>query len=162
MKACFKCQKMLPMSEFYKHPQMGDGHLGKCKTCTRKDTADRVALKSSTDLDWVMKERERHRIKSELKRRRMGVGKRKPAKDRIEAQRLRRSLYPDKYLANMMVGNAVRDGRLKKLPCEKCGRTPAQAHHDDYSKPLSVRWLCIKHHSEFHINQRDALIKSRF
>ena len=41
MKTCFKCHLTLPLSEFYHHPRMKDGHLGKCKECTKKDVADR-------------------------------------------------------------------------------------------------------------------------
>jgi hypothetical protein len=37
MKTCFKCQEMKPLCEFYPHKRMKDGHLNKCKTCTRRD-----------------------------------------------------------------------------------------------------------------------------
>ena len=37
-KTCFKCGKLLPLSSFYKHSGMADGHLNKCKDCTRNDT----------------------------------------------------------------------------------------------------------------------------
>ncbi len=56
---------------------------------------------------------------------------------------------PVKRAAHIAVGNALRDGKLKRQPCEVCGAV-AQAHHDDYSKPLAVRWLCTKHHAEWH------------
>lgn len=56
---------------------------------------------------------------------------------------------PVKRAAHIAVGNALRDGELKRQPCEVCGAM-AQAHHDDYSKPLDVRWLCTKHHAEWH------------
>jgi hypothetical protein len=57
---------------------------------------------------------------------------------------------PLKKAASTAVNNAVRDGRLSKQPCEVCGKAQAQAHHDDYSKPLDVRWLCTTHHAEWH------------
>lgn len=60
-----------------------------------------------------------------------------------------RAKNPLKYKARTAVGNAVRDGRLIKGPCEVCGTTKrVQAHHHDYSKPLDVRWLCFQHHRE--------------
>jgi ribosomal protein S27AE len=52
--------------------------------------------------------------------------------------------------AHKAVGIALRDGDLKKQLCEVCRRSPAFAHHDDYSKPLKVRWLCVRHHLQAH------------
>ncbi len=43
-----------------------------------------------------------------------------------------------------------RRGKLLKQPCEVCGNLKSEKHHDDYSKPLEVRWLCRKHHLEHH------------
>lgn len=57
--------------------------------------------------------------------------------------------YPEKDAAHRLVTNAIRSGILIQQPCEKCGNK-AEAHHDDYLKPLSVRWLCRKHHGEHH------------
>jgi hypothetical protein len=62
-KKCFKCNESKPITDFYKHPQMKDGRLGKCKICTRVDTASNVALKS-LDPSWAAKERKRHRLKT--------------------------------------------------------------------------------------------------
>jgi hypothetical protein len=59
--------------------------------------------------------------------------------------------YPEKVAARTAVANALRDGRLTKAPCEKCGAEPAHAHHDNYAFPLDVRWLCQQHHTEVHL-----------
>lgn len=54
------------------------------------------------------------------------------------------------HKARSLVRRAVEAGRLIRKPCEVCGSSPADAHHDDYSKPLNVRWLCRPHHAEHH------------
>ena len=57
-----------------------------------------------------------------------------------------------KSTARDKVRYAVRNGKLKRLPCEKCGTEKAEAHHTDYSQPLKVMWLCRTHHQEWHDN----------
>lgn len=54
---------------------------------------------------------------------------------------------PEKKKAHGKVSYALKKGVIKKLPCEECGSTIVDAHHDDYSKPLEVRWLCRQHHA---------------
>lgn len=58
--------------------------------------------------------------------------------------------FPQKTRARREVARAKRRGILKQQPCEKCGATKTHAHHDDYAKPLDVRWLCALHHKEWH------------
>ncbi len=59
-------------------------------------------------------------------------------------------MNPEKYKAHTAVGNAIRDGKLKKLSCNVCGNNKVHAHHNDYSKPLEVIWLCSLHHARKH------------
>jgi hypothetical protein len=47
----------------------------------------------------------------------------------------------------------IKAGKLIKLPCEICGiNENVEAHHDDYTKPMDIRWLCRHHHREHHKN----------
>lgn len=63
----------------------------------------------------------------------------------------------EKYLARRAVENAVRYNKIIKQPCERCGETSrVHAHHENYSKPLDIVWLCPKHHTERH---REILIE---
>lgn len=61
-KKCFKCEKVKDLSEFYKHKGTADGHLNKCKSCTKNDTKLRIAELSLND-DWLENEKARHREK---------------------------------------------------------------------------------------------------
>lgn len=61
-KVCFKCGRELPLSSFYKHPRMGDGHLNKCKDCTKADVS-RDYERNIQNPEWVEKERARGREK---------------------------------------------------------------------------------------------------
>ena len=61
-KRCFKCGLTLPITEFYAHPEMADGHLNKCKSCAKKDVHKNY-LKNVEDDEYVEKERSRGREK---------------------------------------------------------------------------------------------------
>jgi hypothetical protein len=62
-----------------------------------------------------------------------------------------REEHPEAYRAQTAVGNAIRDGKLRKQPCTICGSNDhVHAHHSDYSKPLDVKWLCARCHHRMH------------
>jgi hypothetical protein len=52
--------------------------------------------------------------------------------------------------ANLKVTQALRNGVLVRKACEICGNEKADAHHNDYSLPLEIMWLCRSHHRQFH------------
>jgi hypothetical protein len=78
------------------------------------------------------------------------------AANHAKANKAYRQRHALKYKAHIIVNNAVRDGLLLKGPCEVCGLQSAEAHHDDYSFPLRVRWLCQAHHKQWHRDHPEA------
>jgi hypothetical protein len=151
MKTCFKCGETKALTEFYRHKMMADGHLGKCKTCTKRDVRQNRA-----DNIERYREYDRERGRTEERKRRVAEYTKTPSgkavSDKAKAAWAERNT--EKRAAHYKVSNAVRDKRLFKKPCEKCGKPKAQAHHDDYSKPLDVRWLCTECHGEHHRTAR--------
>jgi len=137
-KRCFKCGEIKPLSAFYKHKMMKDGHVNKCKDCNKKDVRDN----RNKNIDYYRdydKERGNRQDRSYVK----------SYRDR----------YPMKWAAQRMIGNAVRDGRIeKKYNCEECGvfHEKIHGHHDDYAKPLDVRWLCPSCHKKWHLKNGEA------
>lgn len=134
-KRCFKCGEVKPLSDFYKHSKMADGHLNKCKACAKADVwhhrRDNIEKVRSYD-------RERSRDPERIARIQRNTAE-------------YRAKYPERYAANTAVGNALRSGKLKKTPCICCGEEKVEAHHPDYSAPLDVVWLCAAHHKELHL-----------
>ncbi len=64
----------------------------------------------------------------------------------------------EKCRVQQIAAKAIQQGRLERQVCEICGDERTHAHHDDYSKPLSVRWLCPRHHQLFHIELRKVTV----
>ena len=55
------------------------------------------------------------------------------------------------WKVNIKVFQAIRKGKLIKEPCVDCGvEEKIHAHHEDYSKPLDVVWVCAAHHKKYH------------
>jgi len=124
MKRCMKCHEVKPLSDFYVHPEMGDGYLGKCKECTKMD----VRLNYLRNIERI---REYDRTRP----------RRAPWYD------------PYKRHIHSIVQYAVKSGKLTKpASCSICGveTTVLHAHHDDYSKPIDVVWACVTCHHNIH------------
>jgi predicted DNA-binding protein YlxM (UPF0122 family) len=62
--------------------------------------------------------------------------------------------------AEQLARRAIKKGILIRKSCEVCGDTQTQAHHDNYNNPLDVRWLCQKHHFEWHQNNKPISLTS--
>jgi ribosomal protein S27AE len=131
-KECFRCHQVKPLTDFYRHPRMGDGHLNKCKECTKRDVALNYAAR-----------REKY---SAYEHERNHDPERRHKKQ--EYQKTHRLRFPEKYRARQAVTNAIRDGKLERQPCHFCGNSKSQAHHLDYNQPFDLEWACFKCHRE--------------
>lgn len=58
--------------------------------------------------------------------------------------------HPERIIAHNEIRRVMKAGELVRGSCEVCGQSNAEAHHDDYSQPLEVRWLCKTHHKIIH------------
>lgn len=132
MKKCSKCGETKPLTEFHKSYRGADGHRGYCKVCQQ-----------AVYRTWheANKERRAATVKAWHE----------ANPDKVKAQRERNmERWPEKTAARTAVMHAVAAGTLVRQPCEVCGALEVHGHHDDYSQPLAVRWLCPKHHTEHH------------
>jgi len=65
-------------------------------------------------------------------------------------------LHPKEVWAQHAMRSAVKRGLLVPGPCEVCGTEPADGHHDDYDRPMEVRWLCRQHHRQEHAKAKSG------
>ena len=135
-KECFKCKEVKELSLFYAHKGMSDGHLGKCKDCTKSDALNH----RKGNLDKI---RAYDRERGKLEHRK---------KSRTEYTKRRRKTHPLSYKAHSLVYNAIRNGKLvRPETCSCCGtKKRILGHHHDYNKPLEVVWLCQICHKQLH------------
>ena len=133
-KTCFKCGVNQPRTEFYKHPEMGDGLLGKCKTCTKNDA-------NNHRLENLEKVRQYDRDRSK-----------NPARMKLAAEVLKKWRAEDlrRQKSHSLVARAIRKGDIVKCPCVVCGSQKSLAHHESYDNPLDVVWYCQPHHKARH------------
>lgn len=129
MKTCFKCGIGKPREEFYRHPAMADGLLGKCKECTKKDViAHRLANVERIRKYDLMRANRPHAV---------------ALRARVVAEW--RRAHPGRSAAHTA---AQRHHRNKPDKCSRCGGSERslQRHHPDYSEPLKIEWVCKPRH----------------
>jgi hypothetical protein len=151
MKKCRTCNEVKVLEDFYAHPQMGDGHLNKCKECTKK----RIRNYRQENLEKV-REYDRNRPNGLERRLAWSVkGKANPElrKKIQEWKNAWAERNPHKRKAQGIVSSAIQKGDLLRPEiCSNCKQAPKsiQAHHEDYEKPLDIIWLCATCHSARH------------
>ena len=133
---CGVCKEFKPYEDFYKNKRTILGITPECKKCHCKEcvrTRDKDA------------KREKNRMYMKYAR------EADPEKFR-ERENKRKREKDEKYIARRELNNAVKRGDVEKPECcEECGqKVRLTAHHDDYSKPLDVKWLCYKCHGKVH------------
>lgn len=132
-KYCWICKETKPVTEFYTDMNRGRDFLAtKCKPCERK---------------YQREKRERNKANYVKKERRYYQNHREDI-----MKRRKENTDPVKLRARQMVRKAVLSGKLKRPEiCFDCGlKKRTHGHHEDYSKPLAVIWLCAKCHSNRH------------
>jgi len=119
-KRCRKCLRVKSIDNFYEDKSRKDGRNPYCNVCNRK--RNKLFVANSTP------------------------EQRQKRNARVERWRKRN---PKKRQSQIDLTNAVNyHGIVKKKPCVICGDTNSQAHHQDYSKPYDVIWLCALHHKQ--------------
>lgn len=153
-KICCRCKKTLPLTSFYKCDGRKDGLQTKCKDCGReafkswRHTDDgRTKQKAWRKRYYASDEGRAKNAAAQRKWRRTPSGRLT-----VKANNMMRPFdRPEEHEAYRQFKSAKKRGLIVPGPCEVCGDTNRiHGHHDDYSKPLEVRWLCPKHHTEHH------------
>jgi DNA-binding XRE family transcriptional regulator len=74
--------------------------------------------------------------------------------------KLKKAISPatksEKMSARRKASLALARGLIERRACETCSNSKAEMHHDDYSKPLAVRWLCKPCHAAHHARVRSG------
>jgi hypothetical protein len=176
-KTCTHCKETKPIEGFSRRKSSKDGLQSWCKTCLNSRVRDwheanRERAKALSRR-WEVNNRQRVR---ENRRRwtERNPGYMPKYLDDWHAKNpgklheyLRRSneRHPEKIATRNALNKAVRRKEVVKPDsCEccqkKCSGRGLHAHHDDYDKPLEVRWLCRSCHNALHAALRDALATS--
>jgi hypothetical protein len=143
-RTCKKCGQVKPIDSFPPYRAKGViGHRHTCRECWNAKWTP-VVVEHNKRYYHENINGYRDRAKNRTARQHRKDGALHNLRNKQFAER-----HPQKAAAKKAVAIAVRKGSLVPQPCRVCGKK-AQAHHDDYSKPLDVIWLCPVHHGERH------------
>ncbi|OQY69567.1 MAG: hypothetical protein B6D44_17670 [Ignavibacteriales bacterium UTCHB2] len=100
----------------------------------------------------------RLRLASNMRNENNGNYKGGISKNNYHYKKIQVKRYPERVRARQKKYYHVRQGNISPQPCEVCGTTKSiEAHHEDYSQPLDIVWLCTPHHRELHQKEREQV-----
>lgn len=141
MKTCNTCGIEKDEKEYYANTR-------RCKECTK----ERVRSNRLANIEYY-RNYDRNRPNKEERAIKQAEYLKTPRGKEVSLKATR-NFRKDKikYKAHNELNNSLRDGKiLKPSNCQNCKiECNPHGHHDDYSKPLDVRWLCTKCHTDFH------------
>ena len=132
MKKCKDCGKVKEDGDFFKDARAKSGLYTYCKECFRKRIKSSENNHSERFREYQREYQRKYHSSYQISK------KEKP-----------------KYLCRKKTEWLVRSGKIKKENCRLCGNQKSEAHHEDYSKPLEIQWLCKKHHAEADVRRRN-------
>jgi hypothetical protein len=153
MKVCPGCHEEKRIEEYYVSKSQ-------CKTCCKaRDKRYREANRARLNEYDRQRNKAEHRVADRAKRASTGKGRASMRQRRekfVETNPLKRS-------AHVAVRAALKRGEMRREPCQfvelatgqRCYAKATEGHHEDYTKPLEVVWLCKKHHDERHVMLRN-------
>jgi hypothetical protein len=150
LRRCTRCGAEKPLTSFYRKPDRPNGYSSHCKSCINAYEKQRVQ-------DPEVRARKRADHRASYRRNRECVRQRRPPYDPdAAAERYARRRGTPEQRARSLISGEVQSGRIvKPHACQDCeARGPVQAHHEDYSRPLDVMWLCTQCHGKRH--RKDA------
>lgn len=144
MRQCSSCQQLKDDSCFYKNP-----NSYQCKAC---QSAQQKAYRQNLSQDKKDKLTLSFRRYAENNREKIRIKSRKYISRKDVRERHDFLLDPVKKRAGELLRNAVHAGKIVKPDsCQECGQAGMiHGHHADYSKPMSVEWLCGICHGKRH------------
>lgn len=127
---------------------MADGRLSKCKECTRAD----VTENRNANIDYY---------RNYDRKRYDDAGRRgSPSPSAVSRGRAKwYSTHKAEKKAHTILKRAIDRGDLvRPSVCSKCGELgKIEGHHEDYSRPLEVEWLCSWCHGKTWRKERKEL-----
>lgn len=145
---------LLLFESFAKSSIFSDGLKYTCKTC---DSSQRksalLKLKKNTEKYNEFSDKEKERAAA-YRSEKININY-----NNSKSVKKYRNKFKEKVAAHNKVAKSIMNGSLIKLPCQICGNEKSNAHHEDYSKPLDIIWLCRKHHEEIHHRSNEQIRK---
>lgn len=113
---------------FFRSNEAKSGLRSRCKQCSRKHKHRDKARDSATSKKYYLKNKEEILAKNKVFRAKNNDGEIARRKSFVGAKK----------------------GLIQKAPCIICGEEKVDGHHEDYSRPLDLVWLCRSHHRQLH------------